>query len=326
MKRLILTSSSGSSLMRSSPADQVILFTFRFVWDRLPSANELAIYVAACLDKYDPVEHWSTFAGRWRDGAKVRKHLSLLEFCEPYDIIELWFDPDPNDQLQLIWLLDHFRSGPATAAKLKLRLVDFDLNMMQYDGPEEENVHVVDVTAADLETASASWQAYRAAAPEACFDLLHGDLSAFPLLRPALIDLLEELPSSATGLGATEMRLPELIANDYSGTNALFYRRALCQRRVFNDMEIGFLLHGLAHGPRPAVAGLDDELRVLEKENHRGRVEAYRRSRLSLTEFGKAVVAHKDDFSRHNPIDRWWGGTRLTNDHLWRWNPTLMKP
>ena len=48
----------------------------------------------------------------------------------------------------------------------------------------------------------------------------------------------------------------------------------------------------VAHGPRPAVAGLDDELRVLEKENHRGRVEAYRRSRLSLTEFGKAVVAH----------------------------------
>ena len=88
------------------------MLTFRVVWDRLPSANELAIFVAACLDKYDPVEHWSTFAGRWRDGAKVRKHLSLLEFCEPNDIIELWFDPDPNDQLQLIWLLDHFGLVP----------------------------------------------------------------------------------------------------------------------------------------------------------------------------------------------------------------------
>lgn len=326
MKRLILTSSSGSGLMRSSPADQVIFFMFRFVWDRLPSADELAIYVAARSDKYDPVQHWSTFAGRWGDGAKVRQHLSLLEFCEPYDIIELWFDPNPNDQLQLIWLLDHFRSVPETAAKLRLRLVDFDLDMMEHDGPKEENVHVVDVTAADLETASASWQAYRAATPEACFDLLRGDLSAFPLLRPALIDLLEQLPSSATGLGATEMRLLQRIANGYSGTNALFYRRTLRQRRVFNGMEIGSLLHGLAHGPRPAVAGLDDELRVLAKENHRGRIEAYRRSRLSLTEFGKAVLAHKEDFSRHNPIDRWWGGTRLTNDRLWRWNPTLMKP
>jgi hypothetical protein len=326
MKRLILTSSSGSGLMRSSPADQVVLFTFRFVWDRLPSADELAIYVAARSDKNGPVDHWSTFAGRWRDGAKARKHLSLLEFCEPYDIVELWFDPDPNDQLQLIWLLDQFRSCPETAAKLKLRLVDFDLIMMEYDGPEEEKVAVVDVTAAELETASAGWQAYRATTPEACFDLLHRDLSEFPLLRPALIDLLEELPSSATGLGATEMRLLELIANGYSGANALFYRRTLRQKRVFNDMEIGSLLEGLAHGPRPAVAGLDDELRVLDKENHRDRLKAYQRSRLSLTDFGKEILAHKEDFSRHNPIDRWWGGTRLTNDHLWRWNPMLMKP
>ena len=62
------------------------------------------------------------------------------------------------------------------------------------------------------------------------------------------------------------------------------------------------------------------------KENFRDRHQAYQRSRLSLTEFGKAVVAHKEDFSRHNPIDRWWGGTQLTNDRLWRWNPTLMKP
>jgi hypothetical protein len=46
----------------------------------------------------------------------------------------------------------------------------------------------------------------------------------------------------------------------------------------------------------------------------RSRHEVYLRSRLSLTEFGQAVLAHQEDFSRHNPIDRWWGGTHLTND------------
>ena len=79
-------------------------------------------------------------------------------------------------------------------------------------------------------------------------------------------------------------------------------------------------------GSRPAIAGLDDELRTLETSNHRDRLKAYQRSQLSLTEFGEAIVAHKEDFSLHNPIDRWWGGTRLTNDRLWRWNPSLMKP
>ena len=58
----------------------------------------------------------------------------------------------------------------------------------------------------------------------------------------------------------------------------------------------------------------------------RDRQGPYLRSRLALTEFGKAIVAYKEDFSRHNPIDRWWGGTHLTNDNLWRWNPMLTKP
>ena len=96
--------------------------------------------------------------------------------------------------------------------------------------------------------------------------------------------------------------------------------------RIFGEWEIGYLLDGLAFGPKPAVAGLDEELRTLVRENLRDRHAAYLRSRLSLTEFGKAIVAHKEDFSRHNPIDRWWGGTHLTNDNLWRWNPMLAKP
>jgi hypothetical protein len=151
-------------------------------------------------------------------------------------------------------------------------------------------------------------------------------LSALPLLKPALIDLLEELPHRSTGLGATEMRMLELIARGYSRTNALFHLSQLRQTRNFIEWEYGYLLDGLAHGPRPAVAGLDEQLRTLDRENLGGRHKAYLRSHLSITDFGKAILAHKEDFSRHNPIDRWWGGTHLTNDRLWRWDPVLTAP
>ena len=36
------------------------------------------------------------------------------------------------------------------------------------------------------------WQAYRAPTPKACFDLLGRDLTALPLLKSALLELLEE--------------------------------------------------------------------------------------------------------------------------------------
>jgi hypothetical protein len=55
--------------------------------------------------------------------------------------------------------------------------------------------------------------------------------------------------------------------------------------------------------------------------NDADRHKRYKQSKLSLTALGKAVLAGTDDFSRHNPIHRWWGGTELTNDRLWRWDP-----
>jgi hypothetical protein len=50
-----------------------------------------------------------------------------------------------------------------------------------------------------------------------------------------------------------------------------------------------------------------------------------RKAGWSLTALGKAVLARTDDFSRHNPISRWWGGTKLTNDSLWRWDSANRK-
>ena len=60
--------------------------------------------------------------------------------------------------------------------------------------------------------------------------------------------------------------------------------------------------------------------------NLRDRYERYKASKLSLAPLGKAILEQADDFSRHNHIHRWWGGTELTNDRLWRWDPVLIAP
>ena len=322
MKPLILTGWLIPEFTKGQVADLAVDFCFRFVWGQLPSPDELGSYLGPLNDD-GPGYNWSSFANRW--GQSEQKHLkdrSFIEFCQYYETIELWFDTRPCAQLLLIWLLDYIRSYPAVAAKLKLRLVDLDTIQLAA-GPGKWWPPLVDVTEREFATASAAWRAYRMTTPEACFDLLSQDLSALPLLRPILLDLLAELPSASTGLGATEMRMLELVGRGYSLTNALFHLRSLRQTRVFGEWEMGYLLDDLAFGPRPAISGLDNELRTLDRENLRDRHAAYLRSELSLTEFGRAVLAHKEDFSRHNPIDRWWGGTHLTNERLWRWDPVL---
>ena len=144
--------------------------------------------------------------------------------------------------------------------------------------------------------------------------------------------LLEELPWPMTGLGATERGLLELIdeasARPYlvkgGGVHPfdLFsVQNTRNERSVFDYWATGELLDGLARCPAPAVSGLNEGPFTLEVQNDRNRRERYAQSRLFLTPLGEAILAGREDFSRHNPIHRWWGGTELTNDRLWRWDP-----
>ncbi|MDH2345290.1 hypothetical protein [Bradyrhizobium sp. SSUT77] len=325
MKNLILTSSSGLSLMLADRADVVIPFFFRFVWGPLPSPHELATWVATRSDKHGPGSHWSDDVA-FPEAEEAGSGLGLVDFCERYDAIELWFDPSPNDQLLLVWLLDYLRSYPEIVARLKLFIVTFDLLGADIEGLRSWAVRDVDVGQGELQAAFTAWHAYRASTPEACFDLLESDLSALPMFRRALLELLDELPSTTTGLGSSEMRLLALMARGYSSASSLFTRAGLGRPSIFQEFELGSLLEGLAQGSEPAVSGLDDQLPSLRGNHSQERLNAYHRSRPLLTAFGRAVLAYNEDFSRHNAIDRWWGGTRLTNDRLWRYGSVLTKP
>jgi hypothetical protein len=321
MKRVILTSSSGVGLTYADRADMVVPLIFRFVSGPLPSTEHLNAYLGGRAPKIYGRVHWADCVRRLHFAGRGDRDYPLLLFCEIYgvDLIELWFDPEPNSQLQLIWILDYLRSAPSITSSLRLRRVDFDLRGADPAELSHRDVRELDIEEGDFEIASLAWEAYCAPTPEVCSGLLDRPLGKLSFLKRAMEDLLAELPSPTTGLGAAEAQLLERIASGHNRTDELFRPGAL-KTRVFDPWELGALLEGLAFGPAPAIAGLDRKLATLDPDNARGRNAAFRRSRLSLTEFGRAVLAGEEDFSRHNPIRRWWGGTELTNDRLWRWD------
>lgn len=321
MKRVILTSSSGVGLAHAIRADMVVPFIYRFVSGPLPSSVHLSRYLGSRPFSMLDETHWSDCVRQSPFVTRDTREGPLLWVCESYgvDLIELWFDPEPNSQLQLIWILDYLRSEPSLAESLRLRCVDFDLRGVDLAELRHRDVRQFDIAESDFAIASTAWEAYQAPTPELCAGLLDRPLGKLSFLKPAMEDLLSELPSPVTGLGATETRLLERIASGHNRTDELF-RPGTLGVRVFDPWELGMLLEGLAFGPAPAVAGLDGKLATLDPDNARSRNAAFRRSRLSLTEFGKAVLEGREDFRRHNPIRRWWGGTLLTKERLWRWD------
>lgn len=319
MTRLILasTDSGAGCLLRAGMGDIVIPLGFRFVWDALPSDAKLE-------DMWGPgsLDHFP----QHRLGEFNPRTAGLLDLCEGCEAIELWFDPAPNAQLMLVQLLDCLSSRKNIVSKLTLFQADADIAEQPPETIAEWKPTGVKIRNEHFEAASMAWQAYRQPAPQCWVDLLGKNISALPQLQSTVLELLEELPQPATGLGATEMRMLELVAAGNATPFDLFPgHQKRNTRRVFSYLEVGALLDGLAHSPAPAVAGLEAGPFTDEMHADKGRYARYKQSRLSLTALGEAVLAQAEDFSRHNPIHRWWGRTELTNDNLWRWDPVSRK-
>lgn len=295
------------------------------VWGPPRSDAELAAFFAARTSR-EPDSHWLDTVPPLRLQKVGIADLGLIGACERFETVELWMGTEPNAQLVLIWLLDYL--GPrAKSLGISLRHVDTSLDEIEPARLAELKFPGVAIDDHHLEAASLAWQAFRAPTPHAWFDLLGRDLSVLPQLRRCVLEMLEELPGRTTGLGASELRILELIAAGYVHPFEVFpHFKQRFQRRVYGYWEAGALLDGLALAPSTVVSGLVEWPFTLEMHNDDTRYARYKESRLSLTALGNAILAGAEDFSRHNPIDRWWGGTRLTNDRLWRWDPVLLVP
>ncbi|WP_375313794.1 hypothetical protein WHZ77_11630 [Bradyrhizobium sp. A5] len=322
MTRLIVTTDSSTAgvLQQAGPADLVIAIERRLVWGLLPSAAELDAFFAPRTTQSRGL-HWLDDTPPWRVVEPGVGDRGLIELSAECDSVELWMGPEPNAQLILLWLLDHCRRERAAISKFVIRQLDMAVGGADPQPFAKLNPRILAPAQDCLELAGRAWRAYRAPTPQAWFDLLEADLTPLPRLERCVLDLLEELPHLASGLGATEARILQLIAPGGVHPFDVFPgHQKPNERGVYGYWEVGTLLDGLARCQRPAVSGLDEGPFALDMHNEPARLDRYRGSRLSRTEFGNAVLAGDENFCRHNPIRRWWGGTELTNERLWRWD------
>jgi hypothetical protein len=328
MARLILTANgvNGTLLMQAGRADLVVAILHRFVWGPIASDAKLSTYLAPRTTQ-SISDHWlghGSFGAFKSMGGRRHGFLELVERCES---VELWMEGGPNDQLVLIWLLDYLSNYPDISAKILLRHIDFPLFDPKLTYLKELTFRGVNICSDHFDIARLAWSAFRAPTPRAWVELLKRDLSVLPQLRRCVQEMLDELPGLTTGLGASELRILELLSAGYRRPfDLLPCLTERFQRRVYDDQEGGTLLEGLTFAPNPAISGLT-ELSFTPKldlrYDHRERLE---RSKLSLTPHGRAILNGEADFTEHNPIYRWWGGTELSNQNLWRWDSALATP
>ncbi|HET7715132.1 MAG TPA: hypothetical protein VFK86_05855 [Bauldia sp.] len=260
----------------------------------------------------DAVEVAAEFAAR---DAVLRDHAA-------FDMIELWFEHDLYDQLQLIQILSFFADVDRRAGVLLVQANDF-LGQQSADSILRFRQRARPVTEDDLDTADLLWADLSMPTPESTVRRLEEPMDHLPFIGPAIQRFLEELPSPRNGLGRTEATALSGLTEGPRSAIDLFRLTIAAEEAAFmGDMSFFRMLHDLADAETPLISGLDRPTSTANEGVRYGRP-------LSLTETGRAVLAGDADHVRLNGIDRWWGGTRLKGRTTWRYDRdqlTLISP
>lgn len=255
--------------------------------------------------RLDPAEVAAAFAER---DALMRRHAD-------FDTVELWFEHDLYDQLQLVQVLSFFADEGRHDGLLLVQADDF-LGAERPDTVLRFAERGRAVAEEDLDAADFVWADLAMPTPEAIARRIEEPAEAMPFLVPALHRFLEELPAPMTGLGRTEAEALGLIAAGVTSPLDLFRTVIGREEAAFmGDLSFFRLIEDLAVGAAPLVAGLPDR----QAEN--GLAAAV----LSLTDMGKACLAGEADHVALNGLDRWWGGTLLLGADVWRYDRGAMR-
>lgn len=175
------------------------------------------------------------------------------------------------------------------------------------------------VTPEKLQFARAAWAAYCAPEPVAIEEFLQCDFDEWLMLKTGLQNHLRRFPSTRNGLNYIEKAILEQL-----GTTPLPFPQPFARvtespaisQLGMGDVQVAAYLAELSVGAEPLVI-LDsfEDLSILEASG--GNTDQWHGT---LTDAGREVLAGKRDWLQLKPLYRWFGGTHLTPENMWRWD------
>ncbi|MGQ3671032.1 hypothetical protein ACT6QG_01375 [Xanthobacter sp. TB0136] len=261
--------------------------------------------------------------------ANFARRDGVLDIHPAYAEVELWFEHDLYDQLQLIQLLHYFSNQPERMGLFLVQAQDY-LGLLEVSDIRALGKSRKPVSQIQLETGRSAWEAFTAPTPTALAGFATTPHACLPYLAPAFRRLLAELPAPHSGLSLTEERIlqqllegPRKVAHVFAAVNAMDE-----DAQFLADLPFFLRLDGLAFTHEPLVTGLPFSCNECgsmafeqgEKSQAEMAYRAYAGAEISLTEAGLAALRGKFDHACQNSIERAIGGFRLMPGAMWRYD------
>ena len=253
----------------------------------------------------------------------------LVQALKDGQQVVLWFEHDLYDQLQLVDALALAAREPPHTPELVV-VGSFPgkpafRGLGELTADELETLWPARVPASQdtLAAAVSVWAALRHPDPSALAAAARADHPGLPFLGPALLRLLEELPAPGDGLPGTERRALQAIANGAATPAAAFLAEQDLEPAPF--LGDAWFYRTLSVLGRGKTRLLESDGTQLPPPPPLGDGQLFTRLQLRLTASGERTLRGETDRVELLGIDRWIGGTHITSDNTWRWDPTELK-
>lgn len=218
----------------------------------------------------------------------------------------LWCEADAYDQLFLLRVLAGLEQVPDNLSLIEIAQVpgvqrfigigQLAPELLAWLWPQRRPVN-----AAMLSLARQAWAAYRAPAPQAWAALAHTQHHELPLLAPALLRQLQELPSVRDGLALTERLTLQILGEMGPMPMGKAFAELMQVREplpYLGDMMFHAVLRPLIDAPRPLIDASHSEREGSQRI-------------IRLTADGERVLAGQAYGLELIGCERWVGGVRL---------------
>jgi hypothetical protein len=261
-------------------------------------------------------------------GQDLRAQEAKLASFSEHDEVVLWFEYDLFCQIHLIYLLGWFGRQQLGDTKLSLICIGEFPGKKTFRGLGELTAAELaslfpmrqQVTRAQLDMATAAWQAYCSAGPTDIEKVLETDTSSLPFLAASLRAHLRRFPSNKNGLGRIEDRALELVGKGHDRFSELFMKFGEVEPVYgLGDAQLWIALRRMIAAQQPLLEVEGLENKHLDRQPLTP--EVVRNAKFRLTESGHAVLSDEADFVLLAHLDYWLGGVHLNGSRgLWRWD------
>lgn len=256
-------------------------------------------------------------------------HKSLSDLRN-YDRVELWVGPRLHDQISAFHLLSILGKQEQVKRRLFVNHISTAAGSMNEDKILAAQNTAIFPDEGIYREAEQYWAAFISSTPELWINVLNKQSKLFPYFDQIHTRFILQLPLEPTNLRLVDLQILKCLKRGMDRTVDLLGHVLIDDFEdysTFTEKAIWDAIFGMASANTPAISGIP--LEPFDYYSHE-EAEISKRQKCfnsspSLTQFGNALLEKNANWIEHNTYDYWWGGTHITGDNFWSFDPKSEK-